>query len=242
MAPEQIESLAQAIANRQLLQLGMPFLLGLLITGLLAAGAAFLGSYLQERGKNYATKQDFEELLKQLRQTTEATAEIKTQIEHADWLKREAMSLRRQKAETLILSTYEARDYLQSASKEVLFGRRQEVDYSPGSKASMLISLYFSELTREGTVFGALCARMAGILRDLLLAGVQLAGDPARLEAERDLTENRIYQLNAQMLRLITYIECSIANEMARIAGSALPYNLPESPADEIAELVAEMR
>lgn len=240
MSIEQINDLANAIADQQALRLGMSFFWGMLITAICAAGAAYLGSYLRERGKNYATKQDFDGLLDQVRKTTEATSQIKSQIDHADWLKREATSIKRQKAESLIISMYEARDYLQSVSKQVLFGNLDEVDYSPGSKASMLAGLYFPELTYEGTVFGTLCARMSISLRNFVLAKVHLTDDPSRLESAHDYAVRDFQDFNAVLLQLITYIEMSVANQMAEIAGATAPYKLVDSPAANIERMMRE--
>lgn len=239
MMPEQIQALAQAIAEQHLLQLGKPFLFGILITAVSAAVAAYLGAYLRERGKNFATKQDFDGLLEQLRKTTEATAHIKTQIEHADWLKREATSIKRQKAEELIIAMYDARDYLQSISRQVFFGKEEEIAYSPGAKATMLAGLYFPELTKEGIVFGAHCSWIGAKLRDFVKVRVELEPHPFKLKAERDKVTERFKEMSRLLLELTSFIEISIANQMAEIAGAPPPYQPPISPSPEIERMWA---
>jgi hypothetical protein len=53
---------------------------GIPVLSFVFAGAgAYLGSYLKRKGENLATKEDFDELLRQLKLTTEATEQIKAQ-------------------------------------------------------------------------------------------------------------------------------------------------------------------
>ena len=42
--------------------------------------AGFTGAYMKKRGENYATKQDFDEILKRVKETTKVTEEVKTEI------------------------------------------------------------------------------------------------------------------------------------------------------------------
>jgi hypothetical protein len=76
MDPELIKLIQQAV--RDGLALGSWIFI---LLGLIAAGAgAFLGSYLKTKGEHLATKEDFNELLQQLKAQTKATEEIKGEI------------------------------------------------------------------------------------------------------------------------------------------------------------------
>ena len=59
------------------------------VTALLGAVAGYIGhffiSYAQTKGKNFATKEDFNELLEQIRQTTRETESIKQAITTESW-------------------------------------------------------------------------------------------------------------------------------------------------------------
>ncbi|HAS6882730.1 TPA: hypothetical protein NKB09_004557 [Vibrio parahaemolyticus] len=46
---------------------------------------AYISSYAKEKGKNYATKEDFEQLLKQTGELTEATEQVKSEIANNSW-------------------------------------------------------------------------------------------------------------------------------------------------------------
>jgi hypothetical protein len=56
----------------------------------------FVGAYLKTRGETYATKQDFEELLRQLRIQTEATEDIKQRLSFAGWRGQRGWELKRE--------------------------------------------------------------------------------------------------------------------------------------------------
>lgn len=57
---------------------------------------AFIGAYLRMRGETYATKQDFAELLRQLRLQTEATEDIKRRLSFAGWRDQRGLDLKRE--------------------------------------------------------------------------------------------------------------------------------------------------
>jgi hypothetical protein len=67
--------------------------------GLIAAIAGYFGGYFGEKGKNYATKEDFDDLRLQQQELTRATKEIESKIEDEVWdrqrhweMKKEALS------------------------------------------------------------------------------------------------------------------------------------------------------
>lgn len=234
MTPEQIRSLAQAIADQQLLELGTPFLLGLLITGLVVVGAAFLGSYLRERGKNYATKQDFNNLLDQVKQTTVATTQIKSQIEHDDWRKREYLSVRRHKAEAIITSLRNTRRSFASASEEFFFRKRTDFPGHEGDHAGMLVSLYFPELAAESALLKTHLAYMEQRLAEFANEALRLEAYPMETSKLRNVYTAQFLELDHLLGKVINHFERRLANDMAIVAGVEPPYSASKLPTDEI--------
>src|SRR5262245_13690250 len=55
----------------------------------------WVGAYLKIKGENLATKQNFDDLLKQQEETAKAVEDIKSEISQRDWARREWANLRR---------------------------------------------------------------------------------------------------------------------------------------------------
>lgn len=56
-----------------------------LFTVICAAGGAYLGAYLKKKGENLATHEDLDELVAQMKATTEATKAIEARISNQVW-------------------------------------------------------------------------------------------------------------------------------------------------------------
>lgn len=108
-----------------------------------AAGEA----YAKRKGENLATKEDFDQLLHQLRKNTEATEQIRTEIAHQDWAAREWKAARSRKLEELLLlvgAVDRWHDELWELTIAGNFGRPPKDD--PSDHALALQVMYFPEL------------------------------------------------------------------------------------------------
>lgn len=77
MDPELLKLLQQAIRDGISAASWMVMVLTLAAAGI----GAFLGAYLKKRGENLATKEDFGDLLQQIKAQTQATEEIKAEVQ-----------------------------------------------------------------------------------------------------------------------------------------------------------------
>ena len=84
MSAEQIENIIKQVLERGL----TPELWVYVLIGGVVFLSGFAGSYMGQKGKNYATKEDFDEILDQLKETTKITEEIKAQISKEEWLEK----------------------------------------------------------------------------------------------------------------------------------------------------------
>lgn len=67
----------------------------LILSVICSALIAYVVAYVKKKGENYATKEDFEELLRQIKATTRATEEIKTEISSGAWVNQQRWELRK---------------------------------------------------------------------------------------------------------------------------------------------------
>src|SRR5262245_3735949 len=76
MDPDQYKLIQQAVSGGITANAWL-----LILTSLIAAGlGSYLGSYLKIKGKNLATKEDFDQYQDQLKRQTEATEKIKGEV------------------------------------------------------------------------------------------------------------------------------------------------------------------
>ena len=117
-----------------------------------AAVGAFGGRFLRTRGKNLATKTDFDDIRTQLRATKELAETIKAEVSHKDWSKREWTNLRRRKLEELLNKMHDCQEYLERQRTKALAGEPL-LEENPHHKFDTIATLYFPELRKETDIF-----------------------------------------------------------------------------------------
>jgi hypothetical protein len=85
MDQETIEKIATAFAQHLPSYPWSFLILQVALTVLAAAAGAFFGEYFRTRGRNLATKADFESLQEQLRANTQLVETIKSEVGQKDW-------------------------------------------------------------------------------------------------------------------------------------------------------------
>jgi hypothetical protein len=148
-----ISLIAKQIVNTELLLNWKFYAVFLAISLLACVGSSFLVAYFTSRGKHFATKADFDELLKQLRLTTEVTESIKQSLSHHDWSLREFKTIKRTKLEELFNAIFETHYWLDECRKESLFDGDKVKLPDPLNKVYVIGNLYFPELGAELRAF-----------------------------------------------------------------------------------------
>jgi len=74
----------------------MDELLKLLIVAVVAGASGYLGSYLNKKGENLATREDIDDLVKQVKAVTTATKEIEAKISNDVWDRQKHWELKRE--------------------------------------------------------------------------------------------------------------------------------------------------
>src|SRR3989337_1039436 len=99
-------SIASEICNQTIWENYKFYLLVAAISLVSSALVAFSAPYLKRRGENLATKADFNEILRQLRETTTLTESIKTDIKAKLDEEHNVRALVREKMESLFEQTF----------------------------------------------------------------------------------------------------------------------------------------
>jgi len=110
----------------------------LVFTLIVAGGGAYLGSYLREKGKSTATKEDVGHI-------TTIVEQVKTEIGRQDWAHREWTQLRRIKLEELLTHAHGVSRYVSIQGQKALHGERPDED-DPTAELETIAALYFPEL------------------------------------------------------------------------------------------------
>jgi hypothetical protein len=144
----------------------------LVLLTLVAAGAgAFFGQYFETRGKNLATKADFERLQEHLRATTQTVTQtvetIKSEVAQKDWARREWANLRRIKLEALLAKVHECSVHPSRLYDPAYEGKPATPEPDCISEADVLAALYFPELKSEADRFTLSCREQRALISKL---------------------------------------------------------------------------
>ncbi len=148
-----IREIANQILKEALIQNWLTYAILLALLVISGAVSAYGGNYLRKRAETYATKADFDELLRQLRATTAAAESVRSEIAKADWAEREWQTLRRVKLEELLTAMHSATHHLDTEQNARFFDEGLPTEASPIWKVEALSSLYFPELAADASAF-----------------------------------------------------------------------------------------
>jgi len=161
-----IQQIAREVAAR------LPFgdrywlflIINILVMALAGAATAFATAYFRTRGQNFATKHDFDELLKQQKATAEAVEKIKSDVAQRDWTQREWTNLRRVKLEALLEKMHECRVYLARQRDSAYESKSATPERDCIGEADTVAALYFPELKSEADRFILGCMKQDAII------------------------------------------------------------------------------
>ena len=144
MSADEVRAIvAQVVGNGVPLQ--GPVYLILVLVSLLASGiGAWFGSFLSEKGKNYATRQDLDNIIEQLRRTTKITEEIKAQISGDLWVKQ-----RRRELQLEVLN--KVNEFLSKMQVAVVLGEDSVLWKVPMVEQAMALRMMVNALFTEST-------------------------------------------------------------------------------------------
>jgi len=200
MDPDTIKQLAAEIAQHLPSYPWALLAVQILLTVVAAGIGAFLGEYLKARGKNLATKADFDSLHDQLRANTELVETIKVEVNQRDWAKREWQHLRQMKLEQFLDKKHECLAFLYKM-RAVVSGGAMFTERDPHVELETLATLYFSELQDITEAFLTqfrkefdIHTHWVGICKDFI---------PSNISQQEEAAKEYLAELSAHFPKLI---------------------------------------
>lgn len=201
MSPEQIKSVVDAA-----LKDGFEFHWWAYLLAFIAAFfGSYFGAYAKRKAENLATKEDFNELLSQVKKTTEETEKIKTDISRVSWVDQQRWSLKRDLYMELLDSLYSEKEAIFKLSDE----EKQPVPTAPDilvlrekfieeNRAQSLAAI--KRISKVRGVAGVLLADDAQkALDEIAIAWYRsIEGDPEDFYAKRLAAADKAYSIVLQ--------------------------------------------
>lgn len=217
------ETLVREIANEVLLNglLKNWWTYVVLIALLAVSGSisAFVSNYLRKRAETFANKADFDELLRQLRATTDAAESVRSVIAKNDWAEREWRTLRRIKLEELLTAMHAATHWLDKEMDARFFAEPMPSEASPIWKIEVLTSLYFPELQSEAGAFDLALAQYRSWIVDVQ-AELSSAGQaPEQRQAVFNARFPQMREMRPKLLLNAKALTLSASKVMKVVAG-----------------------
>jgi len=204
MSPETIRALALEIVSQTILGNWLFYVVLASITVVLSAAGAFLSSYFAKRAEHAALAADFEEVKRQLRESTALSESIKTDIKHMAERSEKLQWLKREKIEVYVVAILRGAEHLSKEMSHKFFDAESPAAEDPLLTASMLQKLYLPELDVPHAEF----LRNVSLFRGWIAAGMQQRLDAWRAtniksapdQAHCDLYPTHLNRLNAAVM------------------------------------------
>lgn len=215
MTPEIIRALATEIVSQTILSNWLFYVVLACITVLLSAGGAFLSSYFVKRAELAAQTAGFDELKRQLRETTALSESIKVDIKQLAERSEKLQWLKREKLEDYVVAVFRGVEYLSKDMQHRYFDAEAPTEENPLLIASMLQTLYLPELDQQHAIF----LKAVGEFGSWVSAGMQQRLDVWRVTnvkaaPNKEHCDQYLYFLN-KVHACVMVIEQS-AKELAR--------------------------
>lgn len=153
MTPETIRALANEIVNQTILNNWLFYVVLACLTVVLSAVGAFLSSYVAKRAEHAAFVADFEDVKRQLRESTAISESIKVDIKLLAERSEKLLWLKREKLEDYMVAVLRGAEHLSLDMKHHFFDAEAPESEDPLLVASMLQKLYLPELDAEHAAF-----------------------------------------------------------------------------------------
>lgn len=151
MAPSEIKSALELANQDGALTAWWIYLIFFILT----VAGTYIGAYLKIKAENFATKEDFNAIVNQMKIQVEATEKIKSEISFGHWKNQESNSIKRKKLEELVGTAFSVRKTanqdVERLGRDINSIEREFFDLEADAVLTMemISSLYFPELKMD---------------------------------------------------------------------------------------------
>jgi hypothetical protein len=110
--------------------------------------ASYFGARATKSAEIAATKENLDEIKRQLKETTAASKSVEVALSHSDWVRKEENTLKREKLEKLITAAFAIASWSKEEASSALVGNAMDTK-APIDEFDMLSQLYFPELKTQ---------------------------------------------------------------------------------------------
>lgn len=215
MSPETIRALAAEIANQTILSNWLFYVVLACLTVVLSASGAFLSTYFGKRAERLALSADFEEMKRQLRESTSISESIKADIHRLTDRSEKLQWLKREKLEQYVVTVLRGAEFLSKDMYHRFFDAEAPSVEDPLLTASMLQKLYLPELDKPHAV---LLQTIVGF-RQWVAQGIQQRVDAAKAGVAKSSPHQALldeYPKHLEMLNASVLLVEQAAKDLAR--------------------------
>jgi hypothetical protein len=209
-----IKKLAEEIVNQAVFQNYAFYFLVFAISAIGAALGAYGAAYLKRRAENLATKADFDEIIRQLQQTTDVTEGIKAAVSARTAQETARKALIRQKVEAFIEETFNLDSWYGESKARIFAQERSKSNHCPAlNKLETYQLIYFPEIKAE---MAAVSRAFYGINRWLFeLEKAVLMFSSAQKPFDTSVVDNKLDKNYSDFLDALQLVRKKLLDEYA---------------------------
>lgn len=156
-----------------------------------AAVGAYFGKYLQTKGQNWATKEDFVLLQQQLMASTRLVEEVKSEFGKADWIEKEWKSLQIRKIEEFMDAIHTSEATVREFNAESIIAKSSSILAEP----TKIASIYLPSLQQQAIKYAQFCHMRLLLLSQVYDPVWKATMTPAEVVAKLKLKNDKIVEL-----------------------------------------------
>jgi len=186
MNPIALQKIVSDAINQNVFENWRFYLLLISLAFLTTLFSARIEGWSKRKGETAATKDDLEEIKRQLAETTKVTKTVETAIVRGDWIQRERNTQKRTKLEETMRAAFSIAGWARDIAPT--FFASGDIEHpSALNDFQMLTKLYFPELANQTTTFNVAYIEFVGLFTQIRLELIGMDNEINIAQGRQDL-------------------------------------------------------